>query len=117
MTKIPKDNIENTKDNIEIFCTSIEVYRKVFLESREAMEKEKLQNWWTISLVRLTEIFSDFNYKKQEIIASFFVLNEEEKERIKNIELPDIFSKALWPEKRAIWEIKAWIENNLIIKK
>ncbi|MDD2565928.1 MAG: hypothetical protein PHZ26_04815 [Candidatus Gracilibacteria bacterium] len=117
MTKKLKDNIENTKDNIEIFCSSIEVYRKVFLEARETMEKEKLQNFGTVNLNKLLEIFSEFNSKKQEIVAYFFELNEEERLKIKNVELPDIFSKAEGPEKRAIGEIKAGIENNLIIKK
>lgn len=114
MTKMPLEVQNMPETNLENFIVEIEDYSRLFLESRTNMQLFKDTNW-SISLEKLTEIFAEYVSKKEDIIKMF--MNPDNKENIDELKnyLKERFNILKWPEKRAIWEIIAWIENNLYL--
>lgn len=108
-----EENLPKIDIQVE-FSNKLGEYRGIFDQAREQMSISK-EKEWVLSLEKLNEIFAEFNNKKQDLLDYYNSLSPENAAKF-IIFLNSVFISSVWPEKRWICELLAWI-NNLFYKK
>lgn len=101
------DSEVNIVEDLPNFFDLLASYKQVYMASAEVFSSMKL-SWQLITSEDIFSVFAESNQKKADLIA--FCIKSEKKEEM-CIFLDNEFKSLKWPEKRATWEIKAWIMN------